>query len=232
MLRQACNTTDSRALTLQQRLTGRIAMAKELHRIEQMLEADGLRVRYFDAGNGDPIIVFPAKDRRLADPILRQLAESYRIISLNLSSHDEVSASQLADKLPGALTRLGIEHASVIGVAAGARPALALAISAPERIDRLILLSPLQISDSAELLDLAAVKTATLVLVGTSDSSAAIEGGRLCRSRIPSCHLSFVYSAGGALPGDRLEACLDPIIQFLQEGEQFIIFRESQVIRP
>jgi len=206
-------------------------MAKEPKRTEQMLEADGLRVRYFGAGNGDPIIVFPAKDGGLAEPILAKLAESHRIISLNLPSA-EFSASQLAEKLPSALARLGIEHCSVIGIAAGARPALALAIVAPERIDRLILLSPLHISDSAEWLELAAIKTAALVLVGTSDSSAAIEAGRHCRARIPSCHLSFVYSAGEALPGDRLEACLDPIIQFLQEGEQFIIFRESQVIRP
>jgi len=205
-------------------------MAKEPNRVEHMLEADGLRVRYFDAGSGNPIIVFLAKDGRLADPILGKLVESHRIISLNLSSH-EVSASQLAEKLPGAVTRLGIERGSVIGVAAGARPAVALAIGASERIDRLILLSPELPTDSAELPEFSAVKAATLVLIGTSNSPAATEAGRLCREKIPSCHLSFVYGTGDE-PARNLEAWLDPIIQFLEEGEQFIIFRQSQLIRP
>lgn len=209
-----------------------MAMAKQLNWKEQMLDADGLRIRYLEAGNGDPIIVFPAGDDAAADPILEKLAESHRIISLNLSSLADVSANQLAEKLPSGLTCLGIGHCSVIGIAAGSRSALALAIAASERIDKLILISPQQISDSAELLDLAAVTAATLVLVGTRNSSAAIEAGRLCRERIHSCHLSLVYGACDPMTGDRPEACLNPIIQFMQEGEQFIIFRESQVIRP
>ena len=82
------------------------------------------------------------------------------------------------------------------------------------------------------LLQWAGISAATLVLVGTRDTSGAIEAGRLCREKIQSCHLSFVYGAGHALAGDRPEACLNPIVQFLEQGEQFIIFRESQVIRP
>lgn len=207
-------------------------MAKELNLKEQRLETDGLSIGYFETGNGDPVVVFPAKDGEFDDPLLRKLAESHRIISLNLSSRDFASANRIAEKLPRALTSMGIERYSVMGISAGARPALALAIAVSERIDRLILLSPLQLSEGAELLDLAGVKAATLVLVGTRDTPGAIEAGRLCRERIPSCHLSFVYGAGHALAGDRAEACLNPIAQFLEEGEQFIIFRESQVIRP
>src|SRR6266851_3570135 len=210
-------------------LLGRLAMSKEINRKEERLEADGLSIGYFEAGNGNPMIVFPAKDGDLNDPLLRKLAESHRIISLNLSSSNSAAANQLAEKLPGALTSLGIEQYSVMGISAGAGHALALAIAAPERIDKLILLSPL-LSEGAELLDLAEVKAATLVLVGTRDTSGAIEAGRLCRERIRSCHLAFVYGAGHAIAADRLEACLDSIVQFLEQGEQFIIFRESQVI--
>jgi len=211
---------------------GRIAMAKELNPKERRLETDGLSIGYFEAGNGDPVIVFPAKDGEFDDPLLRKLAQSHRIISLNLSSRDFANAIQVAEKLPRALTSMGIERYSVMGISAGARPALALAISASERIDRLILLSPLQLSESGAMLDLDGVRAATLVLVGTRDTPGAIEAGRLCRERIRSCHLSFVYGAGHALAGDRPEACLNPIVQFLAQGEQFIIFRESQVIRP
>jgi pimeloyl-ACP methyl ester carboxylesterase len=209
-----------------------MAMAKELNRKEQRLETDGLSIGYFEAGNGDPVIVFPSKDGDFADPLLSKAAESHRIISLILPSHDFAAVKQVAEKLPRVLTSLGIDRYAVMGISAGAHPALALAIAAPERIDRLILLSPLQLFEGAELLDLADVKTATLVLVGTRDTSGAIEAGRLCRERIHSCHLSFVYGAGHAVASDRPEACLGPIVQFLEQGEQFIIFHESQVIRP
>jgi pimeloyl-ACP methyl ester carboxylesterase len=208
-----------------------MAMAKELRPTEQMLDADGLRVQYFEAGKGDPIIVFAAGDYAVANPILRKLGESHRIVSFELSGLPHISANQLARKLASSLTRLGVDLCSVIGAASGAPFALALTIAAPERIGRLILLSPVQLSNDAEPLDLAAVKAPTLVLVDTRDASAASQTGRLCREKINTCHLSFVYGTGDAL-GGRLEARLDPIVQFLQEGEQFIIFRESQIIRP
>lgn len=207
-------------------------MSNELDRRRQRLVIDGLSIDYFEAGDGHPVIVFPAKDGAFPDSLLTKLAASRRVICLNPFTGDFAAANQLAQKLPGAFGRMGIEQCSAIGISAGARPAFALAISAPELIDRLILLSPLQLFEGAELLDLAGVKAATLVLVGTRDTSVAIEAGRLCRERIGSCHLSLVYGAGHAVVDDRPEACLDSVVQFLEQGEQFIIFRESQVLRP
>jgi pimeloyl-ACP methyl ester carboxylesterase len=206
-------------------------MSNELNGRRQRLVTDGLSIDYFEAGDGHPVIVFPAKDADFSNPLLTKLAESRRVIFLNPSSSDFGAVSQLAQKLPHAFARMGIEQCSVIGISAGARPALALAIAAPKLIDRLILLSPL-LFEGAEVLDLAGVKAATLVLVGTRDTSGAIEAGRRCRERIGSCHLSFVYGAGHAVADDRPEACCDSVMQFLEQGEQFIIFRESQVIRP
>jgi hypothetical protein len=210
-----------------------MAMAKDLSRKEQTLESDGFSsISYVEVGTGAPLVMLPAGDGDLADPLFGKLAESHRIICLNLSSSDFTMANRVAERLPRALTSIGIEQFSVMGISAGARPAVALAIAAPERVDRLILLSPLELSEGAESLDLASIKSATLVLVGTSDRPGAAEAGRLCRERIRSCHLSFVYSAGPALTANRPEACLNPIVQFLEQGEQFIIFRESQMIRP
>jgi len=206
-------------------------MSNELDRRRQRLVIDGLSIDYFEAGDGHSVIVFSAKDADSSNSLLTKLADSRRVICLNPSSSDFAAANQLAQKLPRAFAGMGIGQYSVIGISAGARPALALAIAAPELIDRLILLSPLQLFEGTELLDLAGVKTATLVLVGTRDTSGAIEAGRLCRERIGSCHLSLVYGAGHAVADDRPEACLDSVVQFLEQGEQFIIFRESQVIR-
>ena len=229
MLRQPRDTADSRALSAPG--THGSAKEMELNRAKQMLEADGLRISYFEAGQGDPIIVVRPEEGELGNSLLASLADSHRIITLELSS-DNLTVAKLKESLPHILTTLGIRQCSLMGISAGARAALALAIAARERIERLILLSPLQVSESGEVLDLAEVETPTLILVGTRDTAAAIEIGRRCRQGIRSCHLSFVYGAGHALAGDRLEACLNPIVEFLEQGEQFIIFRESQLIRP
>jgi pimeloyl-ACP methyl ester carboxylesterase len=207
-------------------------MTKELDRKENKLNADGVSIGYFEVGNGAPVMVFPAIGSELSSQLLNQLAESYRVICFDLTGRDLPAVDQMVEKLPRALATIGIERYSMIGVAAGARPALALAIAAPERADRLILLSPLIWFKNGESVDLAGVAAATLVLVGTRDAPDAIAAGRLCREKIRSCHLSFVYGAGQLLVSDRVEACLNPIVQFLEEGEQFIISRESQAVRP
>src|ERR1700724_1120961 len=117
-------------------------MSNELNGRRQRLVTDGLSIDFFEAGDGHPVIVFPAKDADFSNPLLTKLAESRRVIFLNPSTSDFVAVSQLAQKLPHAFARMGIEQCSVIGISAGARPALALAIAAPKLIDRLILLSP------------------------------------------------------------------------------------------
>jgi pimeloyl-ACP methyl ester carboxylesterase len=207
-------------------------MATEFKAREKVLESGGLRLHCLETGSGYPIILLAPKDDSSVDTISARLAEFYRIISLDPESRDLAYPNQFAEQLPHALTALGIEQYSVIGVSAGAIPALALAISEPQRVAKLILLSPLQPADSSEMPELTEVKASTLVLVGTRDTSGAVEVGRLCRERIASCHLSFVYDAGHALTHDRPRACLDAIVHFLREGEQFIISNESQLIRP
>jgi 3-oxoadipate enol-lactonase len=196
------------------------------------LEADGLRVHYLEAGSGEPLIVFPDRDGELFDSLLDKLAGRSRVIAFDLSAGGTITPRDVAAKLSHGLPRLGVGRYAVMGVGRGAALALAQAIAAPEQIDKLILLSPQFARSTEAVANLAQVKAPTLVLVGTRDASGSIEGGRLCREKIRVCHLSFVYDAGHAVASDRLEACADPIADFLDQGEQFIIFRESQMIRP
>lgn len=204
-------------------------MAEALERNQRMLRVGDTLLPCIDRGAGDPIVVFSAGADALA-PMIDKLADSHRVIALDVSNRAPLNQDQLAQKLPNALAGVGIDRFSVVGIQSGARSALALAITAPPQIDKLILISP-QITAS-ESPDLAAVKAPTLVLVATRDADAIIEAGRLCRERISSCHLSFVYDPRKPVGAERLEAYCDPIFQFLEEGEQFIIVRESQVIRP
>jgi pimeloyl-ACP methyl ester carboxylesterase len=196
------------------------------------LEADGLRVHYLEAGSGEPVVVFPDRDGELFDSLLDKLAGRNRVIAFDLSAGGTITPRDVAAKLPQGLPRLGVDRYAVMGVAHGAALALAQAIAAPEQIDKLILLSPRFAQSVEAVANLAQVKAPTLVLVGTRDISGSVEAGRLCREKIRVCHLSFVYDAGQAVAADRLEACADSIADFLEQGEQFIIFRESQMIRP
>jgi pimeloyl-ACP methyl ester carboxylesterase len=196
------------------------------------LEADGLRVHYLEAGSGEPLIVFPDRDGELFDSLLDKLAGRNRVIAFDLSAGGTITPRDVAAKLSQGLPRLGVDRYAVMGVAHGASLALAQAIAAPEQIDKLILLSPRFAQSAEAVANLAQVKAPTLALVGTRDASGSVEAGRLCREKIRVCHLSFVYDAGHAVAADRLEACVDSIADFLDQGEQFIIFRESQMIRP
>ncbi len=111
---------------------------------------------------------------------------------------------------------------------------MAQAVYTPEQVQRLVFLSPALASVQHPELGarLREVKAPTLVLVGTRDRSGAREAGHICRAQIPACHLLLVYDAGHAIAADRREACLAPIGEFLEQGEGFIVFHDSQMIRP
>lgn len=223
MLRQSCDPADSRSLNSN--------MPIEISTKEGRLQANGLDVSYLEAGRGDLLIVFPPQDGELFDPLITKLAESQRVISLDLSSRRSSTIEGSAEKLSDAFAKFGLDRYCAIGISDGAAPALAQAIAAPEQVDKLILLSPIKLSQHS-IVRLDEVNAPTLVVVGTRDTSGSAEAGRLCREKIRACHLSFLYGADHALAADRLDTCLNPIKEFLEQGEQFIISRESQLIHP
>jgi pimeloyl-ACP methyl ester carboxylesterase len=199
-----------------------------------ILEYSDLTIRYVESGQGQPIVVFPAGEGELFDDVAAELATHYRVIVLDVSGSGLGKIQDFAENLSQALARLGVAAFSVIGIARGATLALAQAVSTPERVQRLVLLSPSLTSVQHPELGakLREVKAPTLVLVGTGDRSGSREAGHLCRAQIPSCHLLLVYDAGHAIAVDRREACLSPINEFLEQGEGFIVFHDSQLIRP
>ena len=71
-----------------------------------------------------------------------------------------------------------------------------------------------------------------MVLVGTRDRSGSREAGQIFRAQVPACHLLLVYDAGHAIAAERRAACLASISEFLEQGEGFIVFHDSQMIRP
>jgi pimeloyl-ACP methyl ester carboxylesterase len=201
---------------------------------EGVLECNGLTIRYAESGEGQPVVLFPAGDGALFDDIAAGLATRHRVIALDVAVFGLEKIQDFAESLSQSLARLGVASFSVIGVSRGATPALAQAAYTPEQVERLVLFSPSLASvQHPELRTrLREVKAPTLVLVGTRDRSGAREAGRICREQIPSCHLLLVYDAGHIIVADRREACLSPLGEFLEQGEGFIVFHESQMIRP
>jgi pimeloyl-ACP methyl ester carboxylesterase len=157
----------------------------------------------------------------------------YRVIVLDVPANMGTT-QDFAEELLPELARIGVGSFSVIGVSRGTTAALAQAVYTPEKVRRLILVSPSRaLAQDPELgARLSDMKVPTLVLVGTLDRSGSREAGHTFREKIPTCHLLLVYEAGHAIVADRHDACLAPIGEFLEQGEGFIVFHDSQMIRP
>jgi pimeloyl-ACP methyl ester carboxylesterase len=198
-----------------------------------VLECDGLPIPYREVGEGQPVLIFPADQGSLFDDMVTALATHYRVIVLDVPVNTGTKQDFAKQLLP-ALARIGVGSFSVIGVSCGTTAALAQAVYTSEQVHRLILVSPARaLAQDTELgARLSDIKTPTLVLVGTLDRSGSREAGHTFRENIPTCHLLLVYDAGHAIAADRHDACLAPIGEFLEQGEGFIVFHDSQMIRP
>ncbi|MBI3246797.1 MAG: hypothetical protein HYZ50_09840 [Deltaproteobacteria bacterium] len=199
-----------------------------------VLDWNGRSLRYAEAGAGPAVVIFSTGEGELFDDVAAALAIQRHVIVFDVSDLDAVPTQDCAAHLAQALTRLGVASFSVLGVSRGTTPALAQAIHTPTQVQRLVLISPSLASvQHPELGErLSEIKAPTLVLVGTRDRSGARVAGQTCRERIPASHLLLVYEAGHAIVADRREACLAPINEFLDRGEGFIVFQDSQMIRP
>src|SRR5215510_14065986 len=111
--------------------------------IEGILECNGRPVRYVEAGEGQPVVVFPAGDGALIDDVAAALATHHRVIVLDVSAIGVEKSQDFAEHLAQALARIGVVSFSVIGISRGATPALAQSVSTPEQVQRLVLVSPL-----------------------------------------------------------------------------------------
>jgi pimeloyl-ACP methyl ester carboxylesterase len=201
---------------------------------EGILDCNGVSIRYVESGAGEAVVIFSVSPDALFDEVAEGLATRYRVIVLNVPVSGVGKLQACAEHVSQALAQLGVKSFSVIGISQSAAFALAQVVYTPAQVHRLVLLSPpLAAVQHPELeARLGKVKAPTLVLVGTRDRSGSREAGRLCRERIPTCHLLLVYEAGHAIAVDRREACLSPISEFLEQGEGFIVSHESQLIRP
>lgn len=116
---------------------------------EAYVEADGFRIRYCEAGRGEPLVSLHGAGGMRVSRSHELLAEQYRVIVFEIpgfgqSPANERSASlqELADTMAQAAANLGLERFNLMGNSFGGRLALWLAIQHPERIHALVLAAP------------------------------------------------------------------------------------------
>ena len=191
------------------------------------VEANGLRLRYAEAGDGVPLVhLQPAGDPR---PTATHdlLARRFRVVLVPSPGVGEAAAGSAA----AALTTLGVETFNLIGSAAAAGVALRLARRAPGRVLALVLETPpaAQHDDDGGSW-LTSFATPTLVLVGTR--AGVPTWRRSVVERIPGCHLVFVYDAGSPIDAERPEAFAEVVADFFDRHEAFVVSRAGTVIHP
>lgn len=111
--------------------------------------AEGVALSAEVAGAGSPLVLVPGAggDRATWDDLWPTLTARHHCVRYDLRGCGEsedrtVETFRHADDLAALLDGLGLERVSVAGVSMGGRIAVDFALSHPDRVDRLVLISP------------------------------------------------------------------------------------------
>lgn len=123
--------------------------------IRQIVQVQGMPVRYEVAGAGEPLVMVHgfAESTRLWYRNVPELAERYRVYLVDLPGfgamrrfHRHFNLVELGIWLEGWMQAVGLEETSLVGHSMGGYISMALAATRPERIKRLVLVDSLGIS--------------------------------------------------------------------------------------
>jgi pimeloyl-ACP methyl ester carboxylesterase len=105
--------------------------------------------KVFEQGSGEPLVLIPGVQGRweYSRGLVDALARSYRVITFSLGDErtgHHTGASRmdvLADQVSGAMQRLDVDRAAIVGVSFGGLVALRFAASNPSRTRALVIIS-------------------------------------------------------------------------------------------
>lgn len=118
----------------------------------RFLNVDGVRIHYRDEGKGPVIVLLHANFGNLIgwDPWVEVLQDAYRVVRMDFTSHGltgpdptgDYSIERTLELTEKFIDGLGLTQFSIAGTSIGGTIAMHYAHAHPERIDKLILLSP------------------------------------------------------------------------------------------
>ncbi|ETX09323.1 alpha/beta fold hydrolase [Candidatus Entotheonella palauensis] len=124
--------------------------------MEAYVEADGFRIRYCEAGQGEPLVCLHGAGGLRLSPAHTLLAQHHRVIVFEMPGfgHSPTnerfqSMAELARTMALAATQLGLERFNLMGNSFGGVTALWLAIQHPEQVQALVLVAPAAIRPEA-----------------------------------------------------------------------------------
>jgi pimeloyl-ACP methyl ester carboxylesterase len=113
------------------------------------IEVEGVRLHYVEAGKGDPVVLIHGWNGSTFSfrYTIPELARTHRVIAIDLlgfgysarPARGDYSVTAQLRLVTGLMDRLGIERAAVVGHSMGGGIAMHLALSHPERVERLVL---------------------------------------------------------------------------------------------
>lgn len=116
---------------------------------EHFVEADGFRIRYDEAGSGDPVVMLHGAGGPMHTLAQDFLAEKYRVLAFEMPGWGNSepntrtnSLEELAETMAAAVEATGIEQYHLHGHSLGGATALLLALAHPDRVRRLVLEAP------------------------------------------------------------------------------------------
>ncbi|MDJ0926763.1 MAG: alpha/beta hydrolase [Gammaproteobacteria bacterium] len=118
----------------------------------RFMNIEGVRIHYRDEGSGPPVVLIHANFASLIgwDPWVEALKDSYRVIRFDMTSHGLTGPDPTGDYslertiylAERFIDALGLETLTIGGTSLGGTVSLHYASRHPERVDKLILLSP------------------------------------------------------------------------------------------
>lgn len=116
---------------------------------EHFIEADGFRIRYLEAGQGEPLVHLHGAGGLRLNPAHDLLSRRYRVIAFEMpgfgASAENTrtnSQAELAVTMAAAAAAIGLDRFNLMGTSFGGKTALWLAAQAPERVRALVLEAP------------------------------------------------------------------------------------------
>jgi pimeloyl-ACP methyl ester carboxylesterase len=126
--------------------------AKYANDASRFIEIDGARIHYRDEGDGPAILLIHAQFASLIgwDSWVEQLKSTHRVVRYDLTSHgltgpdpkDDYSMERTMALTEQFIDAVGLEKFSIAGTSVGGTVAMRYSATHPERIEKLILLSP------------------------------------------------------------------------------------------